>query len=732
MHRPRTTGCAVAWALLVLVLTAVSSSGVWPANLILDGSSFETGHDGFSCLLSYSWTKHGLAASEPRRGIIDASTAAHGSHSLKLQHEPPYGRKGFTPWCTFRWIPVTEGAKYTVSLYAKGSHEGQALTVSVSDAWQDWGWSNFRLTTEWQRYSHEITAGKTEAGYAWVLVPFPEDGPAWIDGLQLEEGGLTGYAPGRSVDLGLGANYRGRYENLFHVGDEVVLDATLYSDLTEQRDVVLQYSVEDYFGRTPYEARLEVDAPSKAAAAAQIRLGDVPRGSYKATVKALSPTGELFDFEELAFGVIAARTASNVESQFGMHGFPYSLLEECGVRWIRTYLLAWPAVEPERGKFSWPEEREEDRLFLDNLQRYGISALPVLQGTPDWARTETPAHGGWAKDQSEGAKLPDLDAWRTYVFEVVSRYKDRFHCWEVMNEPTAWMNSEDYLPFLKTAYEAAHQADPGCRIVAGDTAWKNTPFLQEMLDRGALDYIDVFSGHFYGVAQSGPPEVKYGTEGADAIVSFLRQAFAEHGKPDLEIWNTEEGTYVPSWYSKELMPKSREPWHRVPDVRRQARDMVRSHLVELGSGIRKVFWFHELYSEQGSDARWIIRPEGMYAIEYDGAPRPALVAYSVMTEKLEGAQPREREVPLGEKLHCYVFARGADSVAAVWYWGEDGKQFRLSLPAGPGLSVSDMMGNPVPAPDLRVTGDPLYIEGPGLSADALAARLSNAQMEVIG
>ncbi|MBM3498213.1 MAG: hypothetical protein FJX74_06035 [Armatimonadetes bacterium] len=724
MPEPRSAVLRLAAALLWVLLAAGLGGAASAANLILDGSSFETGYDGFSCLLSYSWSKHGLAAPAPRQGAIDASTSAHGRHSLRLEHEPPFGRKGFTPWCTFRWIPVTEGQRYTVSLYARGSHEGQALTVSVSDAWQDWGWSHFSLSTDWRRYNHEITVGATEAGYAWVLIPFPEDGPAWIDAVQLETGGLTDYAPGRPIDLGLRSNRAGKCENLFRVGDEVSLTATLFGRGDADPEVLLRYSVEDYFGRIPYRGEARAVVPSGAAASVELPLGAVPRGAYKATVEAVASTGEVLDFEELAFGVIApGRKASTVESQFGTHGFPHSVLEECGVRWVRTYLLAWPAVEPERGRFSWPEERAEDRLFLDSLARHKLDALPVLQGTPEWARTQTPAHGGWAKDQSEGAKLPDLEAWRAYVSAVVSRYKDRFHCWEVMNEPTAWMNAEDYLPFLRVAYEAAKAADPDCRIVAGDTAWKNTPFLQELLDAGALQYIDVFSGHFYGVAQAGPPEVKFGGEGADAIVAFLRDAFERHGKPQLEIWNTEEGTYVPSWYRKEIMPKSREPWHRVPDVRRQARDMVRSHLIELGAGIRKVFWFYELYSEQGSDARWIIRPEGMYAIEWDGAPRPALVAYSVLTEKLEGAEPLGREVDLGEKLHCYVFARGVGSVAAAWSWDAGARQVALKLPDRPGLRVSDMMGNPVPNGAVPLTGDPVYIEAPGLSAEALAAEL---------
>ncbi|MBI2299824.1 MAG: carbohydrate binding domain-containing protein [Armatimonadetes bacterium] len=716
------------WLLPVLAAIAMPPAG--SANLILDGSSFETGYDGYSCLLAYAWTKYGLAASDPRRGTLDTTTAAHGRCSLKLAMNPPFGREGFSPWCTFRWIPVKEGTRYTVSLYAKGSHAGQRLTVSVSDAWQDWGWSTFTLSTEWQRYNHTITAGKTVGGYAWVLIPFTEDGPAWIDGVQLEEGDLTDYAPGRPVDLGLSCNYPGNCENLFNVGDQVVLHAAVFNDLAQRSDVRLRYAVEDYFGRIPFRGAARVVAEARAGGGADIDLGAVLRGSYKAKVTALDADGKTLDEEELVFGVVRRRrAATGVESQFGMHGFPHDLVGSCGVRWIRTYLLAWQAVEPEQGKFSWPEERPWDQLFLEQLDKLHIDALPVLQAGPKWAMTGPPTHGGWAKDQSDGAKMPDLEAWRNYVYQAVSRYKGRFHSWEVMNEPSAWLNAEDYFPILKTAYEAAKQADPACRIIAGDSAWKDQPFLRELLDRGGADYLDIYCGHFYGVAQAGPPEVKYGKEGADAVIANLREALGRHGKPNVPMWNTEEGTISPPWYAKEIVPSSHEPWHRVPSARRQAQDMVRSHLIELGNGIEKVFWFYELYGEQAAAARWIIRPEGMYGCEFDGAPRPELIAYSVMTEMLEGATPFGREPRIGDKIHCFVFTRGRDAVAAIWYWGTEPESVTVTLPAAPSFRVSDLMGNAVrPAPKLRLDGNPLYLVARGRPAQELFDALSQAKV----
>jgi hypothetical protein len=248
---------SLALPLVVLLCASASTHG---ANLTRDGSSFETGYDGFSSFLAYTWTKHGLAGTNPRRGVIDTTTAAHGTRSLKLHFNPPYGREGFTPWCTFRWIKVEEGQTYTVSLYAKGSDAGQQLTMAVDDNWQPWGWSRFTLTTEWRRYSNRITVGKTESGYVRVLIPFPEDGPAWIDAVQLEQGQLTDYAPGRAVDLGLSSDHSTKYENLFFHGDEINLEARIFNNDDGERDLGLVFSVEDYFGAISNEGKRAVAA----------------------------------------------------------------------------------------------------------------------------------------------------------------------------------------------------------------------------------------------------------------------------------------------------------------------------------------------------------------------------------------------------------------------------------------------------------------------------------------
>lgn len=124
----------------------------------------------------------------------------------------------------------------------------------------------------------------------------------------------------------------------------------------------------------------------------------------------------------------------------------------------------------------------------------------------------------------------------------------------------------------------------------------------------------------------------------------------------------------------------------------------------------------------------------MDGIEYDGAPKPMLIAYSVMTEKLEGAAPFEREVLLGDKQHCFVFSKGAGSVAVAWSWDDEGKKISVTLPEGLRPKVSNMMGHPVQAERdgrivLSLDGNPLYVEAEHLPAQQLFAQLSRARVE---
>ena len=95
-------------------------------------------------------------------------------------------------------------------------------------------------------------------------------------------------------------------------------------------------------------------------------------------------------------------------------------------------------------------------------------------------------------------------------------------------------------------------------------------------------------------------------------------------------------------------------------------------------------------------------------------------------------QSRSARRRLGGKVNCFVFAKDVDAVAAVWHWGDDGKDVLLSFERDSRHHVPNMMGNPVQLSEqgktvLRLNGNPVYVEGRGMTARELRERLNCIQ-----
>jgi hypothetical protein len=104
-----------------------------------------------------------------------------------------------------------------------------------------------------------------------------------------------------------------------------------------------------------------------------------------------------------------------------------------------------------------------------------------------------------------------------------------------------------------------------------------------------------------------------------------------------------------------------------------------------------------------------------------------------MTEKLAGLMPYGAEVQWGEKVHCYVFSGGDRSVAVAWRWGEPDAHIAVGARPARRLVFWNMMGNAQDAGGggemlLELSGDPVYVEATGVSAQELFKILSEAEV----
>ena len=105
---------------------------------------------------------------------------------------------------------------------------------------------------------------------------------------------------------------------------------------------------------------------------------------------------------------------------------------------------------------------------------------------------------------------------------------------------------------------------------------------------------------------------------------------------------------------------------------------------------------------------------GYYVLmDYDGRPKPTMMAYSALEQQLDGASPVGKRERNGLTVH--LFARGSGAVAVVW-----SEQERALAVAG--ATVFDLMGNVEPQPRLR-PGEPVFIAAPDLIPGQLDARL---------
>ena len=345
-----------------------------------------------------------------------------------------------------------------------------------------------------------------------------------------------------------------------------------------------------------------------------------------------------------------------------------NLMRRAGMAWDR-FDAWWGAIEPHQGQFDWSFM---DRVVEFNA-RHGISTMPILCYSSAWSGGKPPL------DDAE------RERYANYVYQMVSRYRDRVHAWEIWNEPnipTFWKpqpSAHDYALLLRAAYAAAKRADPTCTVVGGATSMADINYLLDLYHYGAWDSMDVVSIHPYSMGGNAHQQR------LDRILASVQAMNRATGKPK-PVWVTEIG-----WTSS-----------GPTQDRDQAISLFQTYCFCLAAGVRCVFWFCLTdWSE-----RWGL-------VRTDGSLKPSYAAYSRLARALGGAR-FAGYLPwrLGPEFRGLVFAKDGRPLVAAWC---QGAPVRLKLrPAGKGgLRAVDALGNALPTTGgtLAVGTTPVLIEG---------------------
>ncbi len=619
-----------------------------------------------------------------------------------------FGARIATPGIEGRPFPVRTGQRYTLSAWLRTDKPGTRVNLRFFE-WADSGGDQPRdrhsreaqvvATAEWARYQ--------VSGFVWpnlyenYVVRIVPDGPVWVDDVQVEEGDATPYVAAAPVEVGAETATRWCL-----VGEPVVVTSHV-AGLPPAASARLTYTLEDLWSR-PLKTNVQL---CKNGASDKATFNMQQPGMYRVRVQAEGTVSA----GEVWFGVFPERDRRlRPESAFGTHvtatvSKPTNTLlisEAMGARWVRLHdfgdFCHWRIVEPQKGVWVWHDAE------IDDLRKRGFMILANLGHPPLWAGRTHPDrsdHGDWTD-----APPRDLSEWDQYVFKTVEHFKGRIGHWEVWNEP-CWKSffsgsPEEYTEVLKVAYRAVKRADPQAVVIGGCFSSHAEAWTRRVLAQDALTFMDALSYHVYWSVPLNESEMPVMAGQVERLGELMR----EFGGPK-PVYMTEGGIRCPpfaSWLPKEGFergapfgsPAGEGSLLTGPDA---ASGLVRGIVQMLSAGVVNICYYYT-GGTQGAIPWFSAMANGYYVLtDYDGRPKPTLMAFSALESVLENARPVKVEHSDGVTVH--LFSQGKGTIAVLW----SNHPSALTPPSR--TELLDLMGNPQEKPLLRA-GEPVYLRAP--------------------
>ncbi|WP_329570973.1 cellulase family glycosylhydrolase [Kitasatospora sp. NBC_01266] len=305
--------------------------------------------------------------------------------------------------------------------------------------------------------------------------------------------------------------------------------------------------------------------------------------------------------------------------------------------------LSWDDVQHDgRGQYAW---QGFDRVVTAAAAR-GLTVLPVLTGTPPWAR-------------SPGCAVPacgphDAAQFAAFAAAAAGRYAPRgVHDWEIWNEPNTaafWSPAPDpvgYAATVRAAAAALRHADRHAVVVLGGLASVTakqgdltaTDFLAQVAAHGGTRVVDAVGYHPYSYPYLPSASTSFGTawEQIDRTRTSLRSVLTATGTPGLPIWITEVGapTGGPGAASDGTPTDIGPDTTHVTEARQAqiAADAVRTAAADPGIG--ELIWYTDRDNAAATGGGSSGSTEDWYGLRRaDGSAKPALDALRAAVAQL--------------------------------------------------------------------------------------------------
>ena len=406
--------------------------------------------------------------------------------------------------------------------------------------------------------------------------------------------------------------------------------------------------------------------------------------------------------EELAVTRVARPAAWGRDapsSYFGAHFLPRAdtcaSMKAAGVNWTRfhdscTHLSGWYALEPEKGKWNWPDDKI--KVFRDA----GVRIFAQLGTTPKWA-----SHFGEMDCKSFGyferyMRPTNMVDWVNYVTNYVTHYKGQISDYFVWNEPWYlwWADGrdakfynrqkagEDFGRLMLAAHNGVKAANPNATVCGFCTYADGGRWVTQVMQGGGYEACDQMDFHYY----ASQPRCRRGRD-LNLVEESFKSAFKAHPGCKKPIYHTEGGAATYGRLSG--LYRSTVPWEpdSKADVIRTADEVSRLCVSLLAEGVTRVFHYTmHCYKALG------VKSPYLKLLMPDGKPHPALAAHAFMAEMLDEAR-FVHVSDFGAKGLKYSFVRKDGS--PVYVYSDLSEREVLALAERPDVNLLDIFGNVV-------------------------------------
>ena len=527
---------------------------------------------------------------------------------------------------------------------------------------------------------------------------------------------LLTYSPAQAVEQDQSTRIIPHTQSyLFAPYQPITLKFNIQHALQGQADVKLQGSLCAYgFTDVPTINQTLLLIPGKTPVCV-VQLPPQEQGLYTLNLTLKDANNQLANLKQ-TLGVLPPAQLRNVDPQsaFGTVAHLNRMTREnllatvqnmsrIGIRWAREGFI-WSDIEPVAGKMQW----EHYDQLVDTCEKYGITVLPVLAYSTKWSTVQPPNDVDSHNQRSEA--MPRLDAWQNYVTQVVERYKDRIHHWEIWNEPNStsffkpvdrMQQAQDYARLLGAAHTVIKQADAQAQVIIGGFTPKHwipqTPHLHEATFMKAIYQqqprpFDILGYHPYTAPHTDTTNVltvnKY-----FKLTRFCWDVCQQQEQAIPETWMTEMGTPT--------MPFMTED--------RAAEYLAVLYVTALvDSHVSKQFW----YDFQNDGLKATNKEHNFGLLRYDGSPKPGYFAYLNLTTLLNDATHDLSKINPQWTMH--QFSKAGQKIKIFWANKSDSVSVELRASQSSSM-VSNILGQTLPFEitngimQLQLTQSPVYV-----------------------